>query len=48
MKRIISRRRTRTALATLVAATAAFAAGPNGKTLYRYTGELTAKTVATP
>ena len=31
-------------LATLVAATAAFAAGPNGKVLYRYTGELTAKT----
>ena len=30
-------------LATLVAATAAFAAGPNGKTLFRYTGELTAK-----
>ena len=30
-------------LATLVAATAAFAAGPNGKVLFRYTGELTAK-----
>jgi hypothetical protein len=30
-------------LATLVAATAAFAGGPNGKTLFRYTGELTAK-----
>lgn len=29
-------------LATLVAATAAFAAGPNGKVLFRYTGELTA------
>ena len=27
-------------LATLVAATAAFAAGPNGKVLFRYTGEL--------
>ena len=26
-------------LATLVAATAAFAAGPNGKVLFRYTGE---------
>lgn len=30
-------------LATLVAATAAFAAGPHGKTLFRYTGELTTK-----
>jgi len=30
-------------LATLVAASAAFAAGPNGKVLFRYTGELTAK-----
>ena len=30
-------------LATLVAATAAFAAGTNGKVLFRYTGELTAK-----
>jgi len=33
-----------TALATLVAATAALAAGPGGKVLYRYTGELTGKT----
>ena len=32
-----------TVLATLVAASAAFAAGPNGKVLFRYTGELTAK-----
>ncbi len=33
-------------LATLVAATAAFAAGPNGKVLYRYTGELTGKSAS--
>jgi len=32
------------ALAMLLAATAAFAAGTNGKVLYRYTGKLTAKT----
>ena len=35
-----------TALATLVAATAAFAGGPNGKTLFRYVGQLQAKTDA--
>lgn len=34
------------ALATLFAATAAFAAGPNGKVLYRYTGELTGKSAS--
>ena len=33
-------------LATLVAATAAFAARPNGKILFRYTGELTAKSAS--
>jgi hypothetical protein len=33
-------------LATLVAATAAVAAGTNGKTLYRYTGELTGKSAS--
>lgn len=31
-------------LATLVAATAAFAEGPSGKTLYRYVGQLDSKT----
>ena len=34
-------------LATLVATTAAFAGGPNGKTLFRYVGQLQGKTDAT-
>lgn len=33
-----------TVLATLVASTAAFAGGPNGKTLFRYVGQLQGKT----
>ena len=35
-------------LATLVAATAAFAGGSNGKTLFRYTGELDGRKTARP